>query len=1196
MRNLKRALSLALASVMLMGMMVVGSSAASFPDVSSEDNTEAIAVLEAVKVMIGNENGEFEPDKNVTRNEMAVIMAKLILGTYEADSYVGSHPFTDVPDWAQRYVAACYSAGIIAGRGEGIYDGNSTVTAVEAAAMMLRALGYEDLSLGAAQWDQPVAAKANEINLFDGLSGAGNAPMNRNTVAKLALNTLQATMVTTSRSGQDISLPDGTTIVSARNYNERTTSVYNYTQSDGKYVSGEDNKLQLCEFLYGRDLTLTDSTDGLGRTTDLWQYKGDDVAETAKEAWKSMVINPDDAATIGNVATSKDYFDLKASNVDASVEYKLNGDGKTASEVLKSGDVVELFREDNKVNKVIVTRYNLAQVSKVDDDVSSADAKDGAAYYVSLKGLNGTSKGTYNDNDFAGFNAADYTEDTFVAIAQNGESEIVASHPAKVVEGKVTAYKANKVITLDGDKYNLVNALDAGSVTSFDFDNSEFALYMTENDYVLAIDGVEGVKLDDVYYVHSAYYTQSGNGLQKFYAQVVDMEGVESEIEIEATTYANTFNLDEENPNSFGAVQKLYTFTDKDNKNANNQNANGDSINNKTHITNVPDPKANNGKFSAKKYVDNADFEVASAGSNALDTLAAEVNSSSKTVKVTTGGFGAGDTVKSAYINENTKFILISTNATNATTAELDISTSVGSAKVATGKKAFVIASKEGSSYEAAAVIVADTGVSDGVNSDKVLYLDAKPTVETKGGYEATVYLMDGTKEDVVVDNDSAVGFYTYDINKDGVYELGAIPGNVNVTGSNYDDETGVIAANVIVSIRRSQYITFTGADAQNGKLENITLSEDLQVVDVRSGRENHAYTQKITDLSKLEAAMDRGPVTAMAYVDDGEVKLISVTAMADTRSSDNTVASAEAKQTAGNSKLTATCTVEDGTIRVAVTGSPADGDKITVTPTLTNNKATSTGAVVLTYTTSWDTKTITVTAENGSKKTYTVTTAAAPVLNDDAGLKDLEGVFADSNTGGASLADIAVTSSYTGTTGAVNVTFGAVTGTLENGDTITITAADANLNGTNAALGENAKEIVFTWGGSSWAAAGSIKVTTEKGTVVTYSGGTCKSTVNTLKTDVVNGVADGGNKGTYTGGTATAADAGTITVAKPTGTGQDGDTMTFTMVPTWSGATGPFVVTITYSGTQSDWTITPAKISVTPESGTAKEYTVQFQ
>lgn len=74
MRNLKRALSLALASVMLLGMMVVGTSAASYSDVSSEDNVEAIEVLNAVKVMIGK-RGSFDPDAPVNRHEMATIMA-----------------------------------------------------------------------------------------------------------------------------------------------------------------------------------------------------------------------------------------------------------------------------------------------------------------------------------------------------------------------------------------------------------------------------------------------------------------------------------------------------------------------------------------------------------------------------------------------------------------------------------------------------------------------------------------------------------------------------------------------------------------------------------------------------------------------------------------------------------------------------------------------------------------------------------------------------------------------------------------------------------------------------------------------------------------------------------------------------------------------------------------------------------------
>ncbi|MCI8423733.1 MAG: S-layer homology domain-containing protein, partial [Lawsonibacter sp.] len=70
MRNLKRALSLALASVMVMGLMVASSSAKGYDDVTSEENVEAIEVLQAVGIMTGDDNGNFNPTQNVTRNEM----------------------------------------------------------------------------------------------------------------------------------------------------------------------------------------------------------------------------------------------------------------------------------------------------------------------------------------------------------------------------------------------------------------------------------------------------------------------------------------------------------------------------------------------------------------------------------------------------------------------------------------------------------------------------------------------------------------------------------------------------------------------------------------------------------------------------------------------------------------------------------------------------------------------------------------------------------------------------------------------------------------------------------------------------------------------------------------------------------------------------------------------------------------------
>ena len=90
MRNLKRVLSLGMTAAMITGLMVVGTSAASYADVSTEDNVEAISVLEEVGIMVGDENGDFNPDQLVTRNEMAVVMSNLM--EYNVATYAGTSP------------------------------------------------------------------------------------------------------------------------------------------------------------------------------------------------------------------------------------------------------------------------------------------------------------------------------------------------------------------------------------------------------------------------------------------------------------------------------------------------------------------------------------------------------------------------------------------------------------------------------------------------------------------------------------------------------------------------------------------------------------------------------------------------------------------------------------------------------------------------------------------------------------------------------------------------------------------------------------------------------------------------------------------------------------------------------------------------------------------------------------------------
>ena len=121
MRNLKRALSLALAAAMLIGMMVVGASAAEYKDADSIKNTEAVEVLTGIGV-VGGSNGSFNPQKTLTRAEFCVMMANALTGgkfdkTLFEDT---ATPFTDINGhWGAAYIAYCYSAGVIAGTGDG---------------------------------------------------------------------------------------------------------------------------------------------------------------------------------------------------------------------------------------------------------------------------------------------------------------------------------------------------------------------------------------------------------------------------------------------------------------------------------------------------------------------------------------------------------------------------------------------------------------------------------------------------------------------------------------------------------------------------------------------------------------------------------------------------------------------------------------------------------------------------------------------------------------------------------------------------------------------------------------------------------------------------------------------------------------------------------------------------------------------
>ncbi|MEY8419795.1 S-layer homology domain-containing protein [Oscillospiraceae bacterium 44-5] len=292
MRNLKRALSLTLASVMLLGMMVVGSSAAAgYDDVSEDDNVEAIEVLQAIEVMVGDERG-FGPERPVNRAEMAVVMGKLLSLDY--NYYSATCPFDDVYDWARGWVGACAANKIVSGRGDGIYDPGSTVTAVEAASMLMRALGYFQYSNDYADgFEVSTVRLGTTIGIFDNVGSSATEPMTRNQIAQMVLNALRSAVVEPDGNTINLTTPDGTVYTGKVNYvsvtsNKTFATAIGRTQATSVGSQNDGWIVELGERLYDGKLELNNNDlDDFGRPSRTWKFDGAEIGTYAK--WELIV-------------------------------------------------------------------------------------------------------------------------------------------------------------------------------------------------------------------------------------------------------------------------------------------------------------------------------------------------------------------------------------------------------------------------------------------------------------------------------------------------------------------------------------------------------------------------------------------------------------------------------------------------------------------------------------------------------------------------------------------------------------------------------------------------------------------------------------------------------------------------------------------------------------------------------------------
>lgn len=182
--------------------------AAQLSDIAGTPYEEAVAYLIEKGVVNGFEDGTFRPQGIVTRAQGCKMIAQMLNASeaeLRAAAQSAGKSFNDVEwtDWAAPYIGYCVEKGIVSGYPDHSFKGSKQITLAEYAALLCRAGGDSDSSLGGT-WPNNYMKRAEEKGFFKNLIGC-----NPSTDAQKLLTRGNTALMTYNRmTAQDTEDPD----------------------------------------------------------------------------------------------------------------------------------------------------------------------------------------------------------------------------------------------------------------------------------------------------------------------------------------------------------------------------------------------------------------------------------------------------------------------------------------------------------------------------------------------------------------------------------------------------------------------------------------------------------------------------------------------------------------------------------------------------------------------------------------------------------------------------------------------------------------------------------------------------------------------------------------------------------------------------------------------------------------------------
>lgn len=162
-----------------------------FPDVDENaEYADAVACVKDMGIMIGDEQGKFNPNKTVTRAEMATIICNM-LG--ETEGLTESAVFSDVPTshWANKYISKAEKLGIVSGYGNGLFGPSDPVTYEQALVMFIHAFGADDAANAEGGFPDGYIKIASDGNLSENVFAQKGDAMARWQISMMIYNSFR---------------------------------------------------------------------------------------------------------------------------------------------------------------------------------------------------------------------------------------------------------------------------------------------------------------------------------------------------------------------------------------------------------------------------------------------------------------------------------------------------------------------------------------------------------------------------------------------------------------------------------------------------------------------------------------------------------------------------------------------------------------------------------------------------------------------------------------------------------------------------------------------------------------------------------------------------------------------------------------------------------------------------------------------